>query len=88
VIVGALTPSSTSVPGSFSFVPRSDTASGLSSLMFGLDVSLLGGDIFGEVATLVLHTSASSHPGIAMSQRLTYRSVNTDKNRPDDLYTK
>jgi hypothetical protein len=84
VFVGALTPSllSLSVISSFSFVTGVDTASGSSFFISGFELLEVGGNTFGEVATLVLSSSASFHPGLQC--RPTYRAAD---NRGVELET-
>jgi hypothetical protein len=84
VFVGALTPSllSLSVISSFSFGTGVDTASNSSFLISGFELLEVGGNTLGEVATLVLSSSASFHPGLQC--RPTYRAAD---NRGVELET-
>ena len=91
VVVGALTPSSLSlcVISSFSIVAGVDTASGSSSFISGFELLEAGGNTLGEVATLVLSSLASFHPGL--QGRPTYRAADKvfrDRDSPHDLYRK
>ena len=69
VFVGALTPSllSLSVISSLSFDTGVDTASDSSFFIPSFELFEVGGNTLGEVATLVLSSSASLYPGIAVS---------------------
>jgi len=91
VVVGALTPFSLSlsVISSFSIVAGVDTASGSSSFISGFELLEAGGNTLGEVATLVLSSLASFHPGL--EGRPTYRAADEvcrDRDSPHDLYRK
>jgi hypothetical protein len=92
VFVGALTPFllSLSVISSFSFGTGVNTASNSSFFISGLELLEVGGNTLGEVATLVLSSSASFHPGLQC--RPTYRAADNRgleiENSPHDLYRK
>jgi hypothetical protein len=68
VVVGALTLSSGSLTCFFSCVTGAEPATSSSSFISGFNFPMVGEDIFGEVATLVLSSSASLYPGFAVSR--------------------